>query len=474
MPRTSPKRKSPSPSDGRVRLQRLMADAGVASRRACEAMIEGGRVSVNGEFVTRLPVLVDPDRDVVEVDGQRLGLADAARHKGSARHVYVMFYKPRHTITTMDDPDGRRTVAELVQHPSGVRLYPVGRLDIDTMGLLLLTNDGDFANALTHPRYGVHKTYRAIVKGQLGSDRVEALSKGLYLADRRDGETVGASRTAGVDVKVVRTDMTRTIIDITLAEGRNRQVRRMLASVGCPVRKLVRIAMGPVVLKGLRLGEWRELTGAEVLALRKAARGKGPKGLEYTPSAGATAMRLGNPRDQSVDENDDIDMPIEPREEREPREPRGRDEKPARLASPSRRDENDDDQPPRVRPNRPEPPARRDEEQKPARVGHPLVMRVGETTDGPIRRLSRQDVGLPAKQDSRPGRGSTPSSSRSPGPSRRNAKPERDARPSRAPAPTPAPTPAPRGSSSRGPAPRPPASRPSTPRSSTPRRKGRA
>lgn len=241
-----------------------MADAGVASRRACEAMIEEGRVRVNGETVTELPVLVDPSADRIIVDNKVLEKPE--------RHVYVLLYKPRNTLCTLDDPDGRRTVADIVKHPSGVRLYPVGRLDYDTMGLLLMTNDGDLANALTHPRYGVHKTYRAVVKGAVTREDVKTLERGIFLAHRRDGQTVGAERTGGARLHVVRAEHDRTILDITLSEGRNRQVRRMLAHLGHRVKKLTRVSMGPLQLKGLRLGEWRELTSHELQSLRRAAR----------------------------------------------------------------------------------------------------------------------------------------------------------------------------------------------------------
>lgn len=253
----------------RVRLQKHMAAAGVGSRRACERMISEGQVMVNGEVVRDLPVLVDPAEDRISVKGLELPRAPRARAKAN-RKIYVMLYKPRQTLSTLHDPDGRRTVRDLVQHPSRARLYPVGRLDYDTMGLVLLTNDGEFANRLTHPSFGVRKTYRAIVKGALGEEDVAKLEEGIYLAERRDGRTDGASRTKPATLEIVRREPARTILDITLSEGRNRQVRRMLARVGCPVRKLTRIRIGPVRLKGVRLGEWRELSASEVGALKRA------------------------------------------------------------------------------------------------------------------------------------------------------------------------------------------------------------
>jgi len=182
-----------------------------------------------------------------------------------------MLYKPANPVCTMDDPHDRRTVAELVEHPSGARLFPVGRLDYDTLGLLLMTDDGDLAQKLTHPKHGVRTVYRAVVKGKINDEAAAELTKGVFLADRRDGRTIGGSRNAAVHIDIVRREPTRTHLEIILREGKNRQVRRMLAKVGCPVRKLTRIAMGPLQLKGLRLGEWRDLTRDEAKRLRAAA-----------------------------------------------------------------------------------------------------------------------------------------------------------------------------------------------------------
>ncbi|MEM1328959.1 MAG: pseudouridine synthase [Planctomycetota bacterium] len=283
-----------SDPDRGVRLQRFLADAGIASRRACEKLIEDGRVEVNGTPVIELPVFVDPEQDRIRVDGKVIGNAE--------RQLYIMLNKPSHTLSTvMDEPGAeRRTVLDLVEHPSHVRLFPVGRLDYDTLGLILLTNDGELANRLTHPRYGVPKTYHAVVKGRLEDEDCERLEKGIYLAERKAGKTVGAVRTSHVGVSIFRRDRERTILEVTLREGRNRQVRRMLAQVGCPVKKLERIAMGPLRLKGLARGEWRELTAREIRALRKAANaaargssgsGTGSRGGKKTPS-----RRGGSPR----------------------------------------------------------------------------------------------------------------------------------------------------------------------------------
>ena len=243
-----------------------MADAGVASRRACEALIEAGSVEVNGQLVTELPVWVDPARDRIEVDGRPI-------RKTAERQMYILLNKPTRTLTTAKDEPGseRRTVVSLVDHPERARLVPVGRLDYDTTGLLLMTNDGELVNRLTHPRYGVPKTYRAMVKGRVDPEAIGELEQGIYLAERREGRTVGAARTSRVELRVVFADRDRTTLEITLREGRNRQVRRMLAAVGFPVKKLERIGMGPLTLKGVPRGGWRELKAAEVKALKRAA-----------------------------------------------------------------------------------------------------------------------------------------------------------------------------------------------------------
>ena len=252
------------------RLQRTLAEAGVAARRVCEQLILDGEVEVNGAIVNTLPAFVDPERDRITVQGRPI--------KRRSRKLYIMLNKPTHTVTTTaDEPDlDRRTVLDLVDHPTADRLFPVGRLDFDTTGLILLTNDGELANKLTHPRFGVVKTYHAVVKGRLSDEDAAQIAEGIYLAERKAGRTDGASRTARVEVRVFKRDRDRTVLELRLREGRNRQVRRMLAAVGCPVKKLERVAMGPVKLKGLPRGSWRELGRGEIDALRRAVqRGKG-------------------------------------------------------------------------------------------------------------------------------------------------------------------------------------------------------
>ncbi len=248
------------------RLQRILADAGVAARRVCEQLIEEGRVEVNGSIIDFMPAFADPETDRITVDGRPI--------KRKSRKIYVMLNKPTRTVTTnADEPEfDRRTVLQLVDHPAADRLFPVGRLDFDTTGLLLLTNDGDLANKLTHPRFGVTKTYHAVVKGKLTDDDAAAIAEGIYLAERKAGKTSGASRTARVEVSIFKRDRDRTVLELKLTEGRNRQVRRMLAAVGHPVKKLERIAMGPIRLMGVPRGAWRELSRSEVEALRRAVR----------------------------------------------------------------------------------------------------------------------------------------------------------------------------------------------------------
>ncbi|MBX3354430.1 MAG: pseudouridine synthase [Phycisphaeraceae bacterium] len=242
------------------RLQRVMADAGVGSRRHCEALIEQGAVRVNGEVVEALPAWVDPARDRIEVEGRLLSRPE--------RHVYVMLYKPKGIVSTNSDPEGRRRAIDLIDHPSKARLYPVGRLDIDSSGLLLLTNDGELANRLTHPRYEIHKIYEVTVGGAVGEADLAKLEAGIYLPARRGAP---GSRTERSSLAIVKRDRDRTQLLMELGEGRNRQIRRMMLRLGHPVKKLRRVQMGPLRLRALAIGEWRDLTHSEVEALRAEA-----------------------------------------------------------------------------------------------------------------------------------------------------------------------------------------------------------
>jgi 23S rRNA pseudouridine2605 synthase len=236
-----------------------MADAGVAARRACEQLIEQGHVRVNGQAVNRLPVFVDPEQDEIEVDGRRLPKAQ--------RRVYLMLHKPAGTIvSTADEPElGRATVMDLVNHPAAPRLFPVGRLEFDTTGLLIVTNDGELANRITHPRYQVPKVYQALVKGAVD----EQASAGLMTKIRAIAEREGVSLQPP-QIEVLRRDKANTLLELTMQEGATRHVRDAFELLGMPIKKLTRVAVGSVELKGLAPGHWRELTRDEVNALRRA------------------------------------------------------------------------------------------------------------------------------------------------------------------------------------------------------------
>ncbi|UCD74011.1 MAG: rRNA pseudouridine synthase [Phycisphaerales bacterium] len=251
-------------SDRGPRLQKVLAEAGVGSRRACEELIESGEVTVNGHLVDRLPAWVDPHEDHIAVRGKAIRRAEP--------HVYIMLFKPRGVVCTNEDPEGRKRAIDLVNHPARTRLYSVGRLDLDSSGLLLLTNDGELANRLTHPRFGVHKTYEVTVEGSLDEDAVRKLEAGVFLSDRRatKGRKPGR-KTSRSRLKLLRRERDRTKLLMELREGRNRQVRRMLLDVGHKVKKLRRVQMGPLKLKGLKPGQWRELLPKELEALKKAA-----------------------------------------------------------------------------------------------------------------------------------------------------------------------------------------------------------
>jgi pseudouridine synthase len=183
-----------------------------------------------------------------------------------------MLFKPRGVVSTNSDPQGRPRAVDLVKHPSRSRLYPVGRLDMDSSGLLLLTNDGALANRLTHPRHEVHKLYEVTVTGALDEKDVRKLESGLFLSERRPRQAArSASKTAGSSLRLMKRDRDRTRLLMELREGRNRQIRRMMARLGHPVKKLRRVAVGPLKLRGLQPGQWRELTRQELKALKKAA-----------------------------------------------------------------------------------------------------------------------------------------------------------------------------------------------------------
>jgi 23S rRNA pseudouridine2605 synthase len=229
------------------RLQKVLARAGLGSRRACEELIAAGRVIVDG-VTAELGMRADPEQARIVVDGSPVITRPDL--------VYYLLNKPRRVMTTAHDPEGRRTVLELV--PDQPRVFPVGRLDYDTEGLLLLTNDGELTQLLTHPRHGVAKTYLVEVEGSPSPSAVRQLRTGVELED---------GVTAPARVRVVGRHQDRTAIEITIHEGRNRQVRRMCEAVGHPVQRLVRTRVGPLSDERLEPGAWRELRSTEVRRL---------------------------------------------------------------------------------------------------------------------------------------------------------------------------------------------------------------
>jgi len=242
------------------RIQKVLADAGVGSRRACEEAVDEGRVTVNGHRIDGLPAWVNPAEDDIRFDGRRLRPAE--------RHVYVMLFKPKGYLSTNSDPEGRPRAIDLVSHPAHARLYSVGRLDLDSSGLMLLTNDGELANRLTHPRFEMHKGYEVMVSGRVEDADVRRLEAGLFPAGRGAG---AEARTTKSHLVVLKRDASRTLLYMELREGRMREIRRTLVTLGHPVRKLRRVKVGPLQLKGLQAGEWRELTPKELAILREHA-----------------------------------------------------------------------------------------------------------------------------------------------------------------------------------------------------------
>lgn len=239
-----------------IRLQKVIAGAGLASRRGAETLIQDGRVTVNGKIVSVLGSRADPDVDDIRLDGRRVPPV--------VRRRYLLLNKPRGVITTRDDPERRRTVMDLL---TDVResVYPVGRLDYDSEGLLLLTNDGDLAASLTHPRYGLERVYEARVRGVPDGGALKRLSRGVVLEGRRTSPATARLLTAGRgrsgDQAVVR---------LTITEGRKRQVRQMCEAIGHPVVRLRRVRIGPIQDTALRPGQYRDLAPGEIKALRRA------------------------------------------------------------------------------------------------------------------------------------------------------------------------------------------------------------
>jgi 23S rRNA pseudouridine2605 synthase len=257
------------------RLQKLIARAGVASRRAAEELVTSGRVRVNGRVVSELGAKADARNDKIEVDGRVL-LFEAP--------IYLVLHKPRGVVSTMSDPEGRPTVADLVKS-APARVYPVGRLDFATSGVLLMTNDGEFANGLLHPRGGVPKTYVLKVSGSMTEEDAEKWRTGVEL---EDGKTLPA------EVRIVRHEEDKTWIEITLREGRNQQIRRMGEATGFRVMRLARLEFAGVNSERLRPGEWRPLSHDELLAIRKQF--GVPRNVRRSSNAGVVPEREGGRR----------------------------------------------------------------------------------------------------------------------------------------------------------------------------------
>ncbi len=250
------------------RIQKLMAQAGLGSRRDCEKLIEKGRVTVNGQRAT-LGQKADPATDTIVVNGRSI-------KPQSTEKLYIAIHKPKGVISSLEDEmeEGRTTVRDLVPLPG--HLYPVGRLDKQSTGLILMTNDGDLAHKLTHPRYGHEKTYRVVVEGRISHDALMRWQAGVYLDGRK---------TIPAKITVVQQDVSFTRLEIVMREGRKRQIRRVANMLGFPVTQLVREKIGPLTLGNLKLGEWRHLTPKEVAALQEIVAGSVEKRPRRKPAS---------------------------------------------------------------------------------------------------------------------------------------------------------------------------------------------
>jgi len=241
----------PEPGPNLVRLNKYLADHGIASRRHSDQLISGGKVTVDGETVTELGLKVDPDRQRVEIDGFVLKPKDA-------RKRYYLLNKPRGVVCTNDARETRPRAVDLVTDPRKGRIYTIGRLDEDSEGLILLTNDGEFANKVMHPRYGVEKTYTVKVRGEIDDAALTKVREGVRLSE---------GRTGGARILVVKRGREHSLLSVTLREGMNREIRRSFATVGYKVLELRRTRIGPLSDRGLKFGRWRELEAPEIAAL---------------------------------------------------------------------------------------------------------------------------------------------------------------------------------------------------------------
>jgi 23S rRNA pseudouridine2605 synthase len=278
------------------RIQKILGNAGVASRRNVEEMIRQGRVAVNGKIVTELPILIDPRKDKIAVDDEPLKLASSKE----APRIYILMNKPRGVYSTNVAQGEQTRAIDLLPPELPGRVYPVGRLDAESKGLLLLTNDGDLTNKLTHPRYGVSKTYRAMVDGFVTPEVVQELAQGIWLADPKTGKGFKTTRAL---VKIVNRTRLKSVLELTMKEGRNTQIRRVLAKLGHKVHDLTRVRLGPLTLHGLAAGEFRSLTPRELKALQKMGEEKGnPKSKIQTKPEARNPTR-GNPKSETRNPN---------------------------------------------------------------------------------------------------------------------------------------------------------------------------
>jgi len=238
-------------SSNLIRLQKFLQECGVASRRKSEKMIREGMIKVNGEIIQEMGYKVDPQKDIVELNGKEL--------KVDQRKVYILLNKPRYVITSVKDERGRKTVMEFIKIKE--RIFPVGRLDYDTEGLILLTNDGELAHTLTHPSYGIDKVYEAEIEGQLSESEIKRLKEGVELK--------GGYKTAKASVRIIKTSENSSRVEVKITEGKKRQVKRMFKAVGHTVKTLKRQSIGPLTLKGIEHpGAHRFLSEKEINVLR--------------------------------------------------------------------------------------------------------------------------------------------------------------------------------------------------------------
>jgi 23S rRNA pseudouridine2605 synthase len=242
------------------RIQKILSQAGVTSRRAAEKMIAERRISINGVVVTEPGTKADGRKDEIRVDGRLISCEATER-------LYILLHKPQGVVTTLADPQGRPIVTDLLEGVTE-RVFPVGRLDYDSEGLLILTNDGDFSQRIQHPRFKIPKTYRVKVSGNPGQKEIQLLEKGIDLPDGRFAPT---------DVRLEKTNRESAWLRLTITDGRNRVIRRAFEAMGYPINRLVRIAVGDITLEGVREGDWRLLTPREVDRLLAGAEAPKPK-----------------------------------------------------------------------------------------------------------------------------------------------------------------------------------------------------